>query len=276
MANPGPYPPMGGPMHPMGPPPGGPMAPMGVPRPPVRQGTSHIVPIVVAAGLAVGVFCGLLFGLGVKHQAPEPVKASNGAKQSEESQIQTAAVSMGTKTPARAGSAAAAATGAGSSAASAAPAAGSGGGSGAGSAAAETKPGKISIDIEPESMAAAAKILVDGKPVTGKTAEVAFEPGVTKKSVKVVVRVPGARDIEKSIDVESDAVSSISFDLKGVRPAPASGGAASGEGGGPATAGGGTSGGGTSGGGGAKSNPSKGGGKGSGKGSAKGSGLIDI
>src|ERR1051325_4886822 len=91
MANPGPYPPMGQ-MQPMG---GGPMGPMGM-RPQVRQGTSHVVPVVVSAGLAVGVFCGLLFGLGTKHEA-EPARGTNGAKQSEESQIQTAAVSTGSK-----------------------------------------------------------------------------------------------------------------------------------------------------------------------------------
>src|SRR5690349_14216371 len=67
-------PPMGGP--PMGGPPmGGP--PMGGPpmngpqtgmRPP-RRGTSKAVPIVVSAGLAVGVFFGLLFGVGKKSEA---------------------------------------------------------------------------------------------------------------------------------------------------------------------------------------------------------------
>jgi hypothetical protein len=37
--------------------------PMGARRP-IRRGTSKAVPVVVSAGLAVGVFCGLLFGLG--------------------------------------------------------------------------------------------------------------------------------------------------------------------------------------------------------------------
>src|SRR5215813_5895935 len=59
MANPG-YPPnpmmMGGPHPPMAPP------------PPMRRGTSKAVPVVVSAGLAVGVFCGLLFGLGTTKQ----------------------------------------------------------------------------------------------------------------------------------------------------------------------------------------------------------------
>src|SRR6476659_2470881 len=62
-------PPMGGP--PMGGPPmGGP--PMNGPQTgmrPARRGTSKAVPIVVSAGLAVGVFFVLLFGVGKKSEA---------------------------------------------------------------------------------------------------------------------------------------------------------------------------------------------------------------
>ena len=73
MANPG-YP---NPMNPMM---GGP-APMRPPMPmpmPARHGTSKVVPVVVSAGLAVGVFCGLLFGLGTgKAKASTPSSGSN-------------------------------------------------------------------------------------------------------------------------------------------------------------------------------------------------------
>ena len=41
---------------------GGP--PMGAAVRPMRRGTSKAIPVVVSAGLAVGVFCGLLFGVG--------------------------------------------------------------------------------------------------------------------------------------------------------------------------------------------------------------------
>src|SRR5690242_149786 len=58
MANPS-YPQMG--QMPMGAPP--PMGPPTMNRP-MRRGVSKAVPVVVSAGLAVGVFCGLLFGLG--------------------------------------------------------------------------------------------------------------------------------------------------------------------------------------------------------------------
>jgi hypothetical protein len=41
-----------------------PMPATAAPPPQVKRGTSKAVPVVVSAGLAVGVFCGLLFGLG--------------------------------------------------------------------------------------------------------------------------------------------------------------------------------------------------------------------
>src|SRR4051812_37428172 len=103
MANQGPFPPMnppmGGPMQqqPMGGPPRGPMGPgqmgpmgpmgpMGMqPRPPMRRGTSKIVPVVVSAGLAIGVFCGLLFGLGTKKVEADPQRATNGVKRADDS-----------------------------------------------------------------------------------------------------------------------------------------------------------------------------------------------
>src|SRR5437764_12153583 len=52
-----------------------------VPPPkPARPGTSKAVPVVVSAGLAVGVFCGLLFGLGTGDTASassDPVATSD-------------------------------------------------------------------------------------------------------------------------------------------------------------------------------------------------------
>jgi hypothetical protein len=290
MANPG-YPPMGGPMQPTGPGSMGPMGPMGpmggMGMQPARQGTSHIVPVVVAAGLAVGVFCGLLFGLGTRHEAA-PSRGSTGAKQSEESQIQTAQVSMGTKLPDRprtgsAGTPAVATGSAGSAAAGAAGAAGTGSNTGSAGSTAGPGPGKLKVEIQPDSAAQAAKVLVDGIQITGTEVDIPFDPGVAKKSVKVVVRVPGYKDMEKMIEVESEGSASLSFDLKGVRltAAPDDGSKAGGNaGGGGNTGGGGTAGGAGTGGAGSKGTGggSKGtGGKGTGKGSGKGSsGLIDI
>src|SRR5690606_35233546 len=74
--------PMGGPGGPMGGPPmgGPPMGAQPMPRP-IRRGTSKAVPIVVSAGLAVGVFCGLLFGVGTgKEEAAAAPAAGNNVK----------------------------------------------------------------------------------------------------------------------------------------------------------------------------------------------------
>src|SRR5688500_3521584 len=42
-----------------------------------RNGTSRAVPIVVSAGLAVGVFCGLLFGVGIPETTASPETGNN-------------------------------------------------------------------------------------------------------------------------------------------------------------------------------------------------------
>jgi hypothetical protein len=270
MANPGPYPPMGH-MQQMG---GPQMPPMGM-RPPMRQGTSHIVPVVVSAGLAVGVFCGLLFGLGTKHES-EPIKASNGAKQSEESQIQTAAVSTGSAkapvtspTPA-AGSAAAVAGGVAPNV---------GGAAGSAAAAVPARPGKLTIEIKPDGAAASAKIFIDGRQLTtGTTADILFDPGTKQRTVKVVVQAAGYQEEQRDETVKSEEATSLSIPLKAVKAAastatgddakPGSGSKADGGQGGQGGQGGKSDG--------AKGTGNKGNGKGSGKSNTKGNGLIDI
>src|SRR5436190_24020305 len=69
---------MGGPPG-MGGPMGGPQM-GGMPPRQVRRGTSKAVPVVVSAGLAVGVFCGLLFGVGTGKEASATPTASNAKK----------------------------------------------------------------------------------------------------------------------------------------------------------------------------------------------------
>lgn len=287
MANPGPFPPMGGPMQPMGGPPMqpmgqmgpmGPMGPMGM-RPPMRQGTSKMVPIVVSAGLAVGVFCGLLFGLGTdRHVSADPVKVSNGVKRTDDTPdvptLSTNTVKPLPPPPPKAG----ANTGsAGGSAAA--------GSASAGSAAPTIKAVKLTIEIKPDSAAPAAKIAVDGKPITGTAVDIALDPGATQKRVHVQVQAPGFRDGTRDLDVlGSDSETSVTFELEPTRgraggtggSAP-SGGTPSGEGAG--TPSGSTPSGGTPSGGTPPSSGGKGtGGKGTGgkgKGSGK-TGLIDI
>lgn len=292
MANPGPYPmgqPMGGaPMQNMGGPPMGQMGMM--PRPPMRQGTSKIVPVVVSAGLAVGVFCGLLFGLGTgKRSDAAPRQASNNAKRDDDTSFTPESlanpnVKIPDKNAPKAGSNAAVAKGSGDSAGSAEPA---------------IKPTRLIVEIKPETAAQGAKVLVDGKPIEGMSTDIALDPGTTKKTVKVLVKATGFKDIEQDVDVEGESVN-VKLELSKGRSTPtsaattgggsegstASGGTghtptAGGGTGGGSTAGGGTSGGGTSGGtsgGGSKNTGSKTDGKSgkSGK-SGKGSGgLIDI
>ncbi|HEX7699849.1 MAG TPA: hypothetical protein VF403_03980, partial [Kofleriaceae bacterium] len=50
-----------------------------MPPRPMKRGVSKAVPVVVSAGLAVGVFCGLLFGLGTGDPiaAAAPAKGNN-------------------------------------------------------------------------------------------------------------------------------------------------------------------------------------------------------
>ena len=258
MANPGPYPPMGQ-MQPMG----GPMGPMGM-RPQVRQGTSHVVPVVVSAGLAVGVFCGLLFGLGTKHEV-EPSKGTNGAKQSEESQVQTAAVTMGSKpTPTATGSAA--------SAGSAAP------NPGGAAAATPPKPGKLTIEIKPDGAAQGAKIFIDGRQAAGTASEIPFDPGTKERTVKVVVQAAGYQEEQRDQTVKADEATSLAIQLKPMKAAVPTGGGDDGKtvGKSDVKSDGGKSDGAKSDGG--KTGTGKTGtGKGSGgKGTGKGSGLIDI
>jgi hypothetical protein len=210
MANPGPYPmnpPMGGPMQPPGGPMGGPpgppgmgpgsMGPMGMR--PMRQGTSRVVPVVVSAGLAVGVFCGLLFGLGTaKHSAAAPQKASNGAKQADDSftpeSLANPNVKLEKNAPkAGAGSAVAGAGSNGSDSAA------------AGSAEPAIKTTKLVVELKPDTAAQGAKVLVDGKEITGTTAEIPLDPGETKKEVRVVVKAQGYKEIEQKIELEGES-----------------------------------------------------------------------
>jgi hypothetical protein len=229
MANPN-YPPMGGP--PMGGPPmGGP--PMGGPPPmgpgapqmrmqrPVRRGTSKAVPVVVSAGLAVGVFCGLLFGVGTGKSDAQasPASGNNVKAEAEEPKPDPGATPKAPATapaptppPPAAGSAApAVATG------SAAPAAGSAAPAiAAGSAAAPAQPTvadakkiKVTFNVKPEAAAKDAKITIDGKEIAGNVAEVA----VDVKSIKLEVKSNGFRTFEKKFDIVGDGDMNIEFEM---------------------------------------------------------------
>ena len=195
----GQMPPMGGP--PMGGPPmGGP--PMGMPRP-MRRGTSKVVPVVVSAGLAVGVFCGLLFGLGTgkSDAAPEPAQGTNVKAKTDEAPAPTpTAATAPLKDPAPGPMIAQQGSG------SAAPAAGSAAApaQGSGSSAPAVKPPeapktvKLVVNIQPDAAARVAKIQIDGKDITGNSVDLPAD----QKSVKVSVTATGYHSADKKIDLQ--------------------------------------------------------------------------
>jgi len=265
-----------------GPPMGGP--PMGgmPPRPISAGGMSRVVPVVVSAGLAVGVFCGLLFGLGTgkRHAVADTTKASNGVKRAEEPTVDPDSINTPRPKPPV-------------TAPPTVPSAGSGS---AVAAAARVEPTvkstKIVVEIKPEAAAQTAKVYIDGKEITGTVADIPLTAGTTKQKVKVAVKAPGFKDIEQEVEAEGEGESTtLKFELAKGRSVPTT--AASSDSSAPAgaghpsggTTGGGTTGGGTTGGGNASGGNPDGGNTGSKpaggskppvKKPGKGSALIDI
>jgi hypothetical protein len=205
----------------------------------MRQGTSRVVPVVVSAGLAMGVFCGLLFGLGTgkRSASAEPPK-SNGVKRVDDSFTPESMTNPNVKIPdknapkagSNTGSAVAATSGSGSAAIAAA-------GSAAGSAEPVIKPTKLIVEIKPEAAAATAKVFVDGKPIQGTTTDITPDPGTTKKKVKVLVKASNFKDAEQEIEVEGE---STTLKLEFSKTGRATSSAAGTEGGTGAAGGGGT------------------------------------
>lgn len=202
MANPG-YPQMGQMPPGMGPPMGGP--PMGgpsmggMPPRPMTRGTPKIIPVIVSAGLAVGVFCGLLFGVGTGKKAAAAVSSKGTNAKDHPVEDTTNMVVTPTKpiTPTAqlggSGAGSAAGSGAGSAVAAAA-------GSGAGSGSAAVKVSKLTIKIEPDAAAQVAKIQIDGKDITGTSIDLPAD----KKSVKVSITAAGFHSVDKQIDLLGD------------------------------------------------------------------------
>lgn len=226
MANP--YPMQGQPMmqQPMQPPMGTGQGPAQMRPPVMRRGTSRAVPVVVSAGLAIGVFCGLLFGLGVdsneavaetttttastdkkpdgdvaapfQPEAKKDVKVPSLAPQEvKEVKKDGTTVPVDPKDP---------------KATDAKPE--------AGKPAEPAKPlkinGTLKVDIQPEEAAKVAKVSVDGKDIEGLTFELdmteevkaatkdqkpdAKKPEV-KKELKVVVKASGFRDQTSKVEI---------------------------------------------------------------------------
>jgi hypothetical protein len=214
---------------------GGPMGAQMPPRP-IKRGVSRAVPVVVSAGLAVGVFCGLLFGLGTGDQIAhaEPSKGNNVHPNSgTDDTAPPPSTTSGTAPVAKSGGGigsgsnganpVAATTGSG--AGSAKPAAATG--SGTGSAAAVTM-AKLTIEVLPPAAAAVAKISVDGKeltasasatPAAGSAAGSAATPPMSvdlpaeTKSVKIAVTASGYHSLDKRVDVTAGAETKVQLEL---------------------------------------------------------------
>jgi hypothetical protein len=220
---------------------GGGMHGQSMPPRPMKRGVSKAVPVVVSAGLAVGVFCGLLFGLGTGDPtaAAAPAKGNNVHATSDDPSGPAPAGLGSTPAapPPKAGSGATAATGsAGGSGGSANPVATATGsatpavGSGAGSAvAAKTvDTAKLTIEVEPAAAAAVAKIQIDGKDITGTSIDLPAD----KKSVKVSVTATGFHSVDKKVDVTGGSETKVQLELTkratGGTSSPGFGGASTG------------------------------------------------
>jgi len=220
------------------------------PRPQAaRKGTSKAVPIVVSAGLAIGTFCGLLFGLGTgaDDALAEPSKGDNVKKDGKDKDmvmegskvtdpgtpkidkpkpVQTA--STGSAAPATGSAAPAAGSAASGSAApaagSAAPtttAAGSGaapaGGTtapAAGSAAPAVKMAKLTIEVTPEAAAKDVKITLDKKEVTGLASDIELGKD-GKKTVSLTVKSNGFHSVnDQKVEIDGDMTVKIEMKKK--------------------------------------------------------------
>jgi hypothetical protein len=238
MANPG-YP-----QQPMGQ-----MPPMGQPQPavpqpkpqPAKGGTSKLVPVVVSAGLAVGTFCGLLFGVGLGEEATASPSTSETSKADEKKDDTTPAKTEPAKTepaktePAKVASTEPAKTEpaktepAGTEPAKTEPASTVAPAEPAKTEPAKTEPAKtavpavktakLTVELTPANLAGA-KITVDGKAITGNAIDV--DLGKTaKKTVKVVVKASGYKTVEQKVDLDSDFAVRIEMVKRPVSTTPA-------------------------------------------------------
>ena len=165
---------------------------------PMRRGTPKIVPVIVSAGLAVGVFCGLLFGLGTgKDDAnAAPAKAKAGVMSDDSAAPEGLGATAAMPAPPKNAPPA--------PAPAVAPPPAPAQGSGSATAAAPTiKTVKLTVAVKPEAASKDAKIVVDGKEITGTSVDLPAE----KKSVKVSVTSNGFHSWDKTIDLSGDETS---------------------------------------------------------------------
>jgi hypothetical protein len=210
-----------------------------------KKGTSKAVPIVVSAGLAVGVFCGLLFGLGTGDDAiAEPSKGDNVRKDEKDKDMimegskvtdpgtpkidkPKVATATGSAAPA-AGSAAPATGSAAPATGSAAPATGSATTTAgtttapATGSAAPTVPAvkmaKLTIEVTPEAAAKDAKITLDKKVIDGLSSDIELGKD-GKKKVTLTVKSSGYHSVnDQPVEVDGDMTVKIELKKKASTP----------------------------------------------------------
>jgi hypothetical protein len=183
---------------------GAPQGAAPMPRP-VRRGTSKAVPVVVSAGLAVGVFCGLLFGVGTgKKEAAAAAPSASNVKKDSATNAAPAGLGASETTPAPVAKTPPPTT---PTTPTTPAATGSGRGSAtAGAATPLAAPGKVekkvklTVNIKPEAAASIAKVSVDGTLIQGMSTDILGD----KKQVKVEVKAAGYRSAEKKLDLVGD------------------------------------------------------------------------
>lgn len=168
---------------------------MGAPpmRRPIRRGTSKAVPLVVSAGLAVGVFCGLLFGVGAK-PASGPSKGNNVKKVSSDEEGDPGSAPKGLGATTVVSPKAPPPTPPPQPTVAPPPA---------------PKVAKVIVEIKPEAAAKVAKISVDGQEITGNSTDVPAE----KKSVKVEVKASGYRSTEQKVEIVEGEEMTLKIDM---------------------------------------------------------------
>jgi hypothetical protein len=215
----------------------------GMPPPPavVRRGTSRAVPIVVSAGLAVGVFCGLLFGVGTGEPAAAAPSKGNNVKAADPSETTPTPTAKAPDTsvkkdppPTVKPTVVAAATGSGGTTppatgttppatgtpppATGTPPPATGAGAGSAKAVPAVNKAKILVELKPDTIVPTAKITVDGQEITGGTLELDLGDA-KKKEVKLVVKASGYKDHEQKVEVEGDTTVRIEMIKRASAPA---------------------------------------------------------
>ena len=220
------------PQQPMGPP----MGNQNSGPPGVRRGTSKAVPVVMSAGLAIGVFCGLLFGVGVDKDGTEASAATttttttNPKKADADVPDPFKPERKDVKVPTLAPIPVKPADG---KPADAKPDSGSPQVAGTGSGGKTVTPiiptkvvGTLKVEVLPDAAAKIAKISIDGKDIEGLSYELdmtdlakAAKPDPKdpnkdlKKEVKVTVKASGYIDRTSKVEIVAERDTTLKLDL---------------------------------------------------------------